>query len=112
LYEQLEKLLFDEDNHLPMPNLIAVEDQHFRKNIDTLKSLSQARAVVMLFCANEDIPLMVVVPSTAKKAITGNGKATKEQVREIVKGKFNISNIGEDESDAVAIAYAALLKGP
>lgn len=92
------------------PDLIAVENQYFKKNVSTLKILSQARGIIMLVAAQYNIKLRVIEPTTAKLAITGSGKASKKDVRKSVCEKYKIEDITEDEADAVAIAYAAFLK--
>lgn len=92
------------------PDTIAVEDQFFSRNMDTLKKLSQARGVVMLIASQLQLPLYIITPSEAKLAICGKGNANKNEVRDAVKKKYNIDKIKEDEADAVAIAFAAIIK--
>lgn len=92
------------------PDIVAVEDQYFSRNMDTLKKLSQARGVVMLVASQLELPLYVITPSEAKLAICGKGNANKKEVREAVKQRYNIENIKEDEADAAAIAFAAITK--
>jgi Holliday junction resolvasome RuvABC endonuclease subunit len=48
-----------------------------------------------------------VHPTTVKQAITGNGRASKEQVKAMVEALFG-KRLGEDRADAAAIAIAAV----
>lgn len=50
-------------------------------------------------------------PSTVKKLITGNGRAKKEEVADVVKGNFNITdNLADHITDSIAIGYAFLIQ--
>lgn len=50
-------------------------------------------------------------PSSVKKLVTGNGRAKKEEVADIVKEKFNITdNLADHITDSIAIGYAFLIQ--
>lgn len=92
------------------PDIVAVEDQFFGRNIDTLKKLSQARGVVEFVSLKCNCDVMIVSNKTAKKVMTGNGNAKKKMVQDAVIEKFKLPiDITEDEADAIAIAYTALV---
>lgn len=92
------------------PDVVAVEDQFFGKNIDTLKKLSHARGVVEFVSLKSGCEVVIISNKTAKKIITGNGNAKKKMVQDAVIEKFKLPiDITEDEADAIAIAYAALV---
>ncbi|MBE7156308.1 crossover junction endodeoxyribonuclease RuvC, partial [Bacillus paranthracis] len=60
--------------------------------------------------AGEDVVEMS--PTTVKKHVTGNGKASKESVADSVRGYFREKLVfaTDDESDAIAVALAYLIK--
>lgn len=60
---------------------------------------------VRLLAIAWELPLVVIAPSTAKVAITGNGRATKEQVRSHVQLLFG-ARLREHDADAVAVGVA------
>jgi len=60
--------------------------------------------------AMPDAGYLELAPASIKKAMTGNGCATKSEVQDAVARKFNFSNRPpEDVADAAAIAYCAHL---
>lgn len=54
--------------------------------------------------------IILLYPAEIKKSFTGSGRATKEQVQQRAKELFNLSEVGEDEADALATAYAGWRK--
>jgi len=94
------------------PELLAVEDIFYSKNIRIALGLGQARGVVMLACARHRLELAEYSAREIKQALTGNGAASKEQVAYMVKELLKIS--GEfktfDVSDALAAAVCASFK--
>jgi crossover junction endodeoxyribonuclease RuvC len=82
-------------------------EDYFVKSYKGAKVISQVHGVVLLAAYNQDIDVCYITPTRIKKVICGNGKATKEDVKnEIVKG-FNLKHIpSDDESDAMAVAWA------
>jgi crossover junction endodeoxyribonuclease RuvC len=65
-----------------------------------------SRGAIYLRAAELEIPVIEVTPSAAKKAATGRGNASKEQVRSMIKAAYRLDKCGEDEADALAIAQA------
>lgn len=68
--------------------------------------------IVYLLAGEFDVMLKDFVPSQVKKTITGDGRATKEEVRD---GIVEILNIDKEEiknehkADGLSIAYTALI---
>jgi len=60
----------------------------------------------MLALAQEGIPIMEYSPREIKKAVVGNGNASKQQVRYMITQLLPItqSNLTSDAADALAIA--------
>jgi crossover junction endodeoxyribonuclease RuvC len=104
IYEELSGLIAEY-----RPDLIAVEELFFNKNVRTAIAVGQARGVALLTAANANIPLMEFTPLQVKQSVVGYGKATKEQVIFMVQKILNISGkLGPDDvADALAIAICS-----
>lgn len=81
---------------------------HPRMRKDTAIRLGQAVGVVKGWAFLRNIKTFDVYPTTAKKAMTGSGKATKYGVQEAVRAKFGLPDVLEDEADAIAVGVSAL----
>jgi len=88
------------------PEVMAVEDQFFGKNVQTAFKTGQARGAALLAAATCGIPVKLFAPARVKLAIVGNGNATKEQVRHMVGHILNKQDLPEstDSTDALAVA--------
>lgn len=88
------------------PDMVAVEDIFFFKNLKTAIKVSQARGVILLTAANLKIPVFECTPLQVKQAITSYGRAEKIQVQKMVKILLNLEEIPkpDDAADALAVA--------
>ena len=88
------------------PDALAIEDLFFNTNAKTALVVGQARGVVLLCAAQNNIPISVYTPLQVKIAVTGYGRAEKKQVGQMVKILLHLSNIPkpDDTADALAIA--------
>lgn len=88
------------------PEIIAVESLYFFKNVKTVMPVSQARGVILLTAFQKKIPITEYTPLQAKTAVTGYGRATKNQVQQMVKNLLTLEKIPkpDDAADALAIA--------
>ena len=64
------------------PDVVVMEDQIFRRNVKTLKSMSQAGGVCMV--SFHDIPIVLYTPKEIKLSVVGKGTASKEEVAHFV----------------------------
>ncbi len=107
------KFLFDELSNLLneyKPNVLSIEDTFFQKNFKSALSLGQARGALLLAGAHYGISCKEYSPRKVKSSVTGNGAATKEQVRFMVQKILNLSEPPKplDASDALAIGLCYL----
>ena len=88
------------------PNILALEDIFYSKNVKIALSLGHARGVILLACARKNVKLVEFSAREIKQAITGNGAASKEQVAYMVKSLLNIEDEFPtyDVSDSLAAA--------
>ena len=85
---------------------VAIEDIFYSYSPKTVIKLAQFRgAICMMVLEYKDI-IFEYTALQVKKAVTGNGKSTKEQVAFIIKNIFNIKEEIKvlDITDAIAIA--------
>ncbi len=85
---------------------VAIEDIFYAFNPKTVIKLAQFRGALMLKILQEIGYFYEYTPLQVKKALTGNGKATKEQVSFMVKRVLNIKKEIKplDITDAMAVA--------
>ncbi|MDH4224218.1 MAG: crossover junction endodeoxyribonuclease RuvC [Deltaproteobacteria bacterium] len=102
LAAELETLL---DTH--QPDHCAVEQVFHGKNARSALVLGHARGVVLAMVGRRAIPIFEYSPSQVKQAVTGSGRAAKEQVNRMVRLLLaHQPPLAEDEADALAVALA------
>ena len=101
IFEDISKLIL-----LHQPASAAVEKLFFKQNVTNAISVGQARGVVLLAFANQNITVAEYSPSEVKSAVSGYGGAEKAQVQAMVKAILNLDEIPkpDDAADALAIA--------
>jgi len=101
IYEQLCVVL---DKY--KPDAVAVEELFFNTNVKTAMSVSHGRGVIVLAATLKGIPTFEYTPLQVKQAITGYGRADKNQVQQMVKIMLNLNAVPkpDDVADALAIA--------
>lgn len=70
----------------------------------------ELRGILKLAADQLSVKIVDVAPQTVKKHITGNGRASKDDVRNAVNRMYGLSLKSADESDAIAIGLAGLVK--
>lgn len=88
------------------PEIVAVEDIFFFKNLKTAIKVSQARGVILLAIAQSKIRVAEYTPLQIKQAVACYGRAEKLQVQKMVKVLLNLKEIPrpDDAADALAVA--------
>jgi crossover junction endodeoxyribonuclease RuvC len=88
------------------PDELAIEAQFFGKNVQSMLKLGRAQGVAIAAALFRDIPYTEYEPKKIKKAVTGNGSASKEQVAGMLKHLIGLKEIPDllDATDAVATA--------
>ena len=86
------------------PDACAIEMPVYARNAQSMLKLGRAQAAAMLAAMHREVPIVEYTPKEVKKAVTGNGNATKEQVWFMVKKILSIDeDRGHDASDALAV---------
>lgn len=73
-----------------LPDEMAIEAPFFGKNVQSMLKLGRAQGVAMAAALSRDIPITEYEPRKIKMAITGNGAASKEQVKELLRRILDI----------------------
>ncbi len=99
------------------PSLVAVEEAYYGKNVRSAIRLGEGRGVALLAAALADVPVVELQASLVKKAVTGHGGATKEQVRSALEATLaggvreKVAALPMDATDAVGLALGAGVRG-
>ena len=67
-----------------LPDEMAIEAPFFGKNVQSMLKLGRAQGVAMAAALSRDVPITEYEPRKIKMAITGNGAASKDQVRDLL----------------------------
>ena len=79
LYQRLGEIITEN-----APDEAAIESSFFGKDASAATKLAQARGVLLLGLRLADLPIAHYTPAQVKKAVAGNGQATKEQVQYMI----------------------------
>lgn len=92
------------------PDVVAIEELFFCKNVTTALVVGQARGVVILGAARNRLPVYEYKPMVIKQAVSGYGQASKSQVQEMVRLLLNLDQAPQpdDAADGVAVAICHL----
>jgi crossover junction endodeoxyribonuclease RuvC len=95
------------------PDAVAVERVFSQSNVRTVMGTAQASAVAMVCAARRGLPVATHTPSEVKAAVTGNGRADKEQVTTMVTKLLRLADPPRpaDAADALALAICHLWRG-
>jgi crossover junction endodeoxyribonuclease RuvC len=96
------------------PDVVAIERVFTQNNKGTATGTAQAAGVAALAAAQADRPVAWHTPSEVKAAISGNGRADKEQVSAMVTRVLGLAEAPRpaDAADALALAVCHAWRGP
>ena len=94
---------------LHQPGVVGVERLFFSRNAQTAFAVGQARGVVLLAAAQAEVPVREATPNEVKLAVTGHGRAEKDQVGRMVAVCLGLAAPPkpDDTADALAVAIWA-----
>ncbi len=96
------------------PDVVAIERVFTQNNKGTATGTAQAAGVAALAAAQADRPVAWHTPSEVKAAISGSGRADKEQVTLMVTRVLGLTSPPKpaDAADALALAVCHVWRGP
>ena len=88
------------------PDVIAIERVFSQHNVRTVMGTAQVAGLVLVAAAQRGIKVALHTPSEVKAAVTGSGRAKKDQVANMVKQILKLDAIPKpvDATDALALA--------
>ena len=109
IYEGIVELI---DRH--RPSAVSIEDVFHGKNSRTALSLGHARGAILLAASLKDLPISEYTAVEIKKAVTGTGRATKDQVGFMVQQRLRLRSAPApaDAADGVAAALCHCMSIP
>ena len=96
------------------PDTVAVERVFSQNNVRTVMGTAQAGAVAIVCAARHGLPVALHTPSEVKAAVTGSGRADKDQVTLMVMRLLRLTDRPRpaDAADALALAICHLWRAP
>jgi crossover junction endodeoxyribonuclease RuvC len=96
------------------PDTVAVERVFSQNNVRTVMGTAQAGAVAIVCAARRGLPVALHTPSEVKAAVTGSGRADKDQVTAMVTRLLRMTDAPRpaDAADALALAICHLWRAP
>ena len=92
------------------PTEAAIEELFFFKNKKTVIQVAQARGAILLTLKQNNVKVCGYTPLQVKQALTGYGRADKNQMQEMTKNIMKLARLPkpDDTADALAIAICHL----
>jgi crossover junction endodeoxyribonuclease RuvC len=112
MFEGLQRVIAEH-----RPGLVAVEEAFYGKNVRSAIRLGEGRATALVAAALANTPVVELATSLVKKAVTGHGAATKDQVKTALEATLRgglrekAKDLPLDATDALALAVAAHVRG-
>jgi crossover junction endodeoxyribonuclease RuvC len=106
IYDELKRLF-----EVWKPNLLVMEDVFvLRQYPKAAIQLGEVRGVIYLAAQEREIPVFVIKPTEVKSAITGSGRADKEQMQKMIRRILHIEDPinSSHAGDALALALTGL----
>ncbi|MBF4553523.1 crossover junction endodeoxyribonuclease RuvC [Corynebacterium suicordis] len=96
------------------PDVVAIERVFERSNVSTVMNTAHASGVLMLAAAKRGIAVHMYTPSEVKKSVSGNGRADKVQMTNMITRILGLSEPPKpaDAADALALAVCHCWRAP
>lgn len=111
IFEQVQDLI-----QQYKPNQMAIEAPFYGKNVQSMLKLGRAQGVAIAAGMVNGVEITEYMPKKIKRAITGNGNASKEQVagmlENILKQKFTEKHFDATDALATAVCHWFQSTGP
>jgi crossover junction endodeoxyribonuclease RuvC len=103
IYEELTEII-----KTNKPQVMSVEKLFFAQNVTTAMTVAQARGVVLLCGQQAGLKIYEYTPLQIKQALTGYGRATKQQMQEMVRVSLGLKEVPKPDDCADALAAAIM----
>jgi len=117
--DSIEKRLLEIDSQIREwidvhnPDVIAIERVFSQQNLRTVMGTAQVAGIALLAAAQAGTKVVMHTPSEVKAAVTGSGRAKKDQVAQMVQRILKLESIPKpvDATDALALAICHVWRG-
>lgn len=93
------------------PDYVSIEEIYVAKNVQIALKIGILIGGIIGISLSRNVRFVLIPPREIKQLITGNGGATKEQIKFMVENLTNYNNFKSfEETDAVATAISAIFK--
>lgn len=106
IFERLTGLLQEH-----VPDAVSLERSFLAENVQSAFRLGEARAMVLLAAAQQNLPLFEYAPTNVKLTVAAYGRADKAQVKFMVRRALGLDDsveLADDAADALALALCHL----
>lgn len=105
LFQELSEII-----RLHKPDCAAVEKLYFQQNVTTAMSVGQARGVILLALAQNEVEVSEYSPLEVKLSVAGYGRADKQQIQRMVATLLSLKEppSPDDVADALAVGICHL----
>tara|TARA_Y100000310_G_scaffold341647_1_gene441487 strand:- start:6551 stop:7042 length:492 start_codon:yes stop_codon:yes gene_type:complete len=92
------------------PTILSLETLYMHKNQKTAMRVAEARGAILFIAAKQGLAITEYTPLQIKEAITGYGRAPKDQIAQLLAKTINLENRPyiDDELDAIATALTGM----
>lgn len=96
------------------PDRVALERVFAQHNVRTVMGTAQVSGVLLALAGERGLEVALHTPSEVKAAVSGNGRATKQQVSYAVRQVLSMSDdrLLPDATDALALALCSAWRAP
>ena len=101
-----------EQINLCSPDFLSIERLYFGRNTATAGYVYQARGVIMLLSAQNNLRVVEPTPNQIKLSLCGTGKAKKKEIQQVMQNVLELEEMPkpDDTADALAAAVTGLSK--
>lgn len=94
------------------PDEVAIESPFYGKNVQSMLKLGRAQGVAMAAALYREVPITEYAPKKVKMAVTGNGNASKAQVKSMLERLLNFTDSKgvTDATDGLGLAVCHFLQ--
>jgi crossover junction endodeoxyribonuclease RuvC len=95
------------------PEFIAIERVFAQQNLRSVMGVAQISGALLAIAYERSIPVHFFTPTEVKSAVAGSGRASKDQVGQMVATTLGLASAPKpaDVADAIAVAVCAIRKG-
>jgi crossover junction endodeoxyribonuclease RuvC len=96
------------------PQVIAIERVFSQQNVSTVMGTAQISGAVLMLAHKHNVPVVMYTPTQVKAAVTGTGRAAKDQVGYMVAKILGLDEVPKpaDAADSLAIAICHAWRSP